>query len=180
MTPQSDDDPAQRQSSVYVNYPAANKFRGDWVTVQPRQGRRIELEDPDHPTSDPVKRAAVEACERILSWFSNTITSTFIEIIDDIKAEKRQHDIADCVLQGVSYLFKYHIQKLGSSSKRAKTSLTLSVTNPTNATEELLAQPRVGRKKATRAAGKRSRATKRKQVEAADDEDADNDPIGGE
>jgi hypothetical protein len=170
--------PGTRDSSIYVNYPAANKFRGDWVTVQPQGGRRVELEDPARPAADPVKRAAVEACERILSWFSNSITGDFLTMIDEIKEEKRQHDIADCVLQGVSYLFKYHIQKLGSSSQRAKTSLTLGVSNPTNATEELLAMPRVGRKKATRAAGKRSRATKRKQVEAADAEDADNDPIG--
>ena len=78
----------------------------------------------------------------------------------------------------MSYLFKFHIQKLGAASQRAKPSLTLGVTNPTDITERLLSQPREGRKTLTRAAGKRSVVAKRKLVEAADDEDADNDPIG--
>ena len=99
MTAAPDAQPGTRTSSIYVNYPAAYKFRGDWVMVRAQNGRRVELEDPYRPTADPVKRAAVEACERIMSWFLNSPTHTFIEIVERVVDERRQHDIADCILQ---------------------------------------------------------------------------------
>ena len=165
-----DDDDAGRLSTIYVNYPAANKFRGDWTLVQPRDNRRLELEDTKHTCPDPVKRAAVECCERMMSWFRDTPA----DMLSKVKAERRQHDMCDCILQGVSYLFRHHVQKMGTT-QRARPSLTLHVDNPTLVTETMLGQPRKGRKKETQTTAKRSKTAKRKLF--VEDEEDDDDPL---
>lgn len=150
---------------VYIDYPAAAKFRGDWVLVPPRDGVRFDFKGCG--TSDPVKRAAVEACERIMTYFRRS--PAFTAMLDRVVAERRTHDMCDCVLQGVSYLFRRHVQKCGSTVQRAQTSLTLPINDADAAdhtTELLLGQPRKGRSKAgTRTTTVRSKAVKRKQTE---------------
>lgn len=151
----------QMRGIVYVDYPAAGKFRGDWILVQPRDGVRFDFGGCG--TSDPVKRASVEACERIMTYFRRS--PAFQTMLDTVIREKRTHDMCDCVLQGVSYLFRRHIQKQGSSTQRAQTSLTLPLADPTNpdqTTETLLAQPRTGR--SGKASGRHTTTVRSKQV----------------
>jgi hypothetical protein len=133
---------------VYVDYPAAAKFRGDWTLVQPRGGVRFDFKGCG--SSDPVKRAAVEACERVMTYFRRS--PAFNNMLDRVVDERRTHDMCDCVLQGVSYLFRRHVQKHGSSTQRAQPSLTLPLNDPSDpdeTTASLLVLPRKqGRKTA--------------------------------
>lgn len=151
--------------TIYIDYQAAHKFRGDWTEVQPRGGTKLEIEvygprGGVQGSSDPVKRAAVEACERILTWFRVGISP---EHLRHVRAQVRQHDMCDCILQGVSFLFKFHVQKLGDTAQRARPSLTLPVTNPTLVTETLLGQPRQGRAKSKQSSAKRSNVARAKE-----------------
>jgi len=149
---------------VYVDYPAAAKFRGDWTLVQPRGGVRFDFKGCG--SGDPVKRAAVEACERVMTYFRRS--AVFKTMLDRVVDERRTHDMCDCVLQGVSYLFRRHVQKQGSTTQRAQLSLTLPLCDPGNPDETtctLLAQPRQGRKSkaATRTTTIRSTRVLKKQ-----------------
>jgi len=58
-------------------------------------------------------------------------------------------------------LYKKHIQKYGSATQRARPSLTLPVTNPTDITEQMLKQPRDGRSSSTRTTAVRSKRARR-------------------
>ena len=158
---------AGQRGSITTRYPAANKFRGDWCRVQSRDGQRIEIAEPTtrhggdrFATGDPVKNAAVEACERIMSWFRRD--EAFDAALARVRSEKRQHDLADCVLQATSYLFKVHVQKHGSLTQRARPSLTLPITGePCETTEQMLGEPRGSRKRATQTTAVRSKRAKK-------------------
>lgn len=101
----------QTTGSVYVDYEAAKKFRGDWIRVPPKNGIPLDLENGGYSiASDPVKRAAVEVCDRMMTWFN--ITPQLTEAVAFVKANKRQHDMADCVLQAVSYMFTYQVRSV--------------------------------------------------------------------
>ena len=113
-----------------------------------------------------MKRAAVEACERVMTYFRRS--AAFKTMLDRVVDERRTHDMCDCVLQGVSYLFRRHVQKQGSTTQRAQLSLTLPLCDPGNPDETtctLLAQPRQGRKSkaATRTTTIRSTRVLKKQ-----------------
>ena len=59
---------AGTEGRIYFDYEAARKFRGDWVEVPARDGVTLNLDnDGECIATDPVKRAAVEACDRIMT-----------------------------------------------------------------------------------------------------------------
>lgn len=112
----------------YINYPAANKFRGPWVNVCGDLGS-LASESVD----DPVKRAAVCTLERMLNYISVPDG-----MLDEARAARRQHDLCDTVLQGVSWLYRKH-------------KLDLDCESPYEGDEtigSILKQPRKGRKRA--------------------------------
>lgn len=157
------------RGSCYLNYPAANKFRGDWILVQTKSGS--ERAWPVNVDSgDPVKTAAVELCGRLVTHFRQT--EQLVAALELVNRENRKHDMSDCVLQGVSYLFKKHIQRLGSTTQRARPSVSLPVENPDPGclTEELLKRPRTNRiqsKRSTAVRAPRENKKKKKKQEVA-------------
>jgi hypothetical protein len=135
-----------RSGSVYVDYSAAAKFRGDWIYVEKNPQRPLSPSlTASLTTRDPVKRAAVELVERLVSYFVETPALT--ESIKQVNKESRQHDMADAILQGVSFLFRRHVQRLGTT--RADPKKTLSLETPeerrSNVTEHTLKLPRDSR-----------------------------------
>jgi len=89
-----------KRGSITVSFAAAAKFRGDFVRVQARDGVRLEIAAPEQKAGDPVKMASVEACERLMSWFPRT--PMLEQALARVRSEQRQHDLCDCVLQGIS------------------------------------------------------------------------------
>lgn len=130
--------------TVCLDYPAANKFRGPWVRVAARNGVPVPLALDDARQGDPVKRAAVEAAGRMLTWIAHDP-----ERVATVRRERRQHDMCDTLLQAVAYLFREHVQR-DSCTGRLRPALSLPVAHATHETETLLTLPREGRKRARR------------------------------
>lgn len=97
--------------TIYLDYPAADKFRGPWVAVLPREDADlVELESDDlkKRERDPVKRASVKCVERVMSYIQYSAETLGL---DTIRREQRQHDMCDTLLQGISYIYKRFYQE---------------------------------------------------------------------
>ncbi len=144
-------------NTVLIDYPAASKFRGPWCEVAGKADVPLPAFALDTAAQrDPVKRAAVEAAARMLTWMDYDPA-----ILERVHTERRQHDMCDAMLQGVSYLFRKHVQR-DPDTKRVRSSCTLPVECAVENTAELLLMPREGRKRATRTTGVISKRTRRK------------------
>ena len=121
---------ANGSHQIYVHYPAARKFRGAWVTVAPRGGHAYDLKSRE---TDPVKKAAVEAMERIL---------THMHVSDEVVAQvvKGGQHTCDALLQAVAYVCE----------RLEKRALPVRDALPEKRTELMLKQPREGRKRVRR------------------------------
>lgn len=128
-----------------LDFPAARKFRGDFVDVQPQHDREPML-DPERER-DPVKRAAILLAARLLSHMNIAEKA-----LSGKRTVRSQQHLADALCQAVAYLHG----EVGGSPENEH-----SISDPEQQVGTLLAAPRRGRKQATRTTTVRSARAKR-------------------